>query len=68
MPKREANVTVTHSSHPEYLYFVDVRINGRQLARRFNDKEECGAFLIETAQRLQDNRIAVAFSDPEGVF
>lgn len=63
-----ADVTVSNSSHPEYLYFVDVRINGRQLARRFNSKEECGAFLIETAQRLQNGGFSVAFSDPEGVF
>ena len=38
-------IVISLSSHPEFEFFVDIRANGRQIARRFNDLAAVNTFV-----------------------
>lgn len=43
-------LNVSRSSHPDFIYFAEVRNNGRQVARRGNTRLEIAEFI----QKLRD--------------
>lgn len=40
-------LNVSRSSHPEFVYFAEVRNNGRQVARHANTRIEVAQFIQE---------------------
>lgn len=63
MNNATATLTISTSSHPEFLYFVDIRINGRQIARRFNDNGAVADFVAEAEASAARNAMAITITD-----
>lgn len=63
MNNAAATLTITNSSHPEFLYFVDIRINGRQIARRFNDNDAVADFVAEAKSAAANNGMTITITD-----
>lgn len=56
-------IKLTLSSHPEFRYFVDVRVKGRQIARRFDTRVEVDAFAAEADAAARNAGFTVTIAD-----
>lgn len=56
-------IEISLSSHPEFRYFADGRINGRQKAMRSNDRKEVDEWVSMLVKAAQDAGISFEVLD-----
>jgi hypothetical protein len=61
-------IVVTHSSHPDFKYFLTTTVMGRQFARRPNTKEELENYIAAIVRQGETLDLTFRLDDPEGIF
>lgn len=56
-------ITLTNSSHPDYRYFGDARINGRQLSSRFTSRGEMDLWVAQVHAAATKHGLTVTVTD-----
>jgi hypothetical protein len=60
-------ITITHSSHPEFKYFLSTTVMGRQFARRPNTIEEIETYVSAITRQGEALGLSFCVVDDEGI-
>jgi len=60
-------IMVSHSSHPDFKYFLTTTVMGRQFARRPNTIEEIQAYVSAIKRQGEALELSFCVVDDEGI-